>query len=1139
MFDAAAVFSGGRFSPGASAPTIRLGMFASGSVRMKEPVKAAALGLCLALTSVATPAHEDEMFFPMLARGMPSEAGAASNLVRPKQLRDQTLPLQPTRQIKFDTDEGTWLSVDVSPDSKRVVFDMLGDIYTLSAAGGKATAITRGMGFDTQPTYSPDGAWIAFVSDRSGAENVWVMRRDGSDARQISLGGDDSVLVSPAWSADGKSIYVSRFLWSADSYQLWRYDLDGTETLVVPIKAPGQPRDKGQSSLGAVASPDGKYIYFARRNGTSNDRKVDDWSIVRREIESGAEQTLVPTAAGRGRPSGAYFRPALSADGKLLAYATRFEGRTGLRLRNLKTNEDRWLAFPIEHDQIHAQSWQDLVPRYAFTRDARSVILSRNGKLEKLSVDGSTSAAIPFTATVDVQLGPLTRVAVKEETGPVRARLIQAPEQSPDAQFVAFSSLGHVYVMPLVDGAKPRRLTASETPEFHPSWSPDGKQIAFITWTAKQAGQVWIAGANGGAPRQITSVVGYYSHPVFTPDGKSVLVVRSENEARLRSSMEFGQHVRDASLILLPVEGGIAKVVATGAFGGKPHFAASPNLVYLRQAAGLSSVDLTSGEIKPAVDVQGPNWYFAENLAQVDDSRLSPDGKWVLAIIAQQAHIVAAPKPGETVDLLNPGREHRRITDVGADFIEWADGGNTVTWSVGSTFYRRALAEIKLNAPTSPSWSADVSKRGLDSFPAVVEVPRDDPRGSLVLRGARVITVRDSEVIENADVLVRDGRIAAVGPNGSLKFPADTEVRDVTGKIVVPGFIDVHDHVADIRRDVLAMESWGLRARLAYGITTAFDPSSLSIDMFAYQDLGDAGILVGSRVPSTGTAMFSFNRLSSVDEARALLTRYRDHYRTRNVKQYLIGNRQQRQWLAQAAKQVGVMPTSEGSLSLKLDLSQIMDGYSGSEHALPTPLYNDVIQFVARSGTSYDATLQIKNGGPGAQDNFVARDRPFMDEKYRLFRPYYIAAQQTLTREWVEPSTLLYPRIGGDVARIQRAGGVTAMGSHGEIQGPGFHWELEAHVEGGMTPLEALRAGTLGGAQAIGRAAEFGSIEPGKFADLVVLNADPRDDIRRSRDIEFVMKNGRLYDASTLDELWPRQRPLEQPWFDVDGPPVH
>jgi hypothetical protein len=759
--------------------------------------------------------------------------------------------------------------------------------------------------------------------------------------------------------------------------------------------------------------------------------------------------------------------------------------------------------------------------------------------LEKLPIDGGASVPIPFTAAVDLQLGPQTRVAIKQETGPVRARLMQTPEQSPDGKQVAFSALGHVYVMPLERGASPKRLTNGETPEFHPSWSPDGKNIAFITWTAKQAGQVWIVPANGGVPRRISDVAGYYSHPVFTRDGRSVLAVRSDNRARLHTSMEFGQHVREAALVSLPVQGGATKVVASGAFGGKPHFSARPNVVYVRQAGGLSSIDLSSGEIKPAIDVQGPNWYFAENQAQVDDSRLSPDGKWVLAVIAQQAHVLAAPAPGQVVDLLDPGREHRRITDVGADFIEWAAGGKTVTWSVGSTFYRRAFSDIKLNPADQPSWLADAPKRGVSAFKAVVEVPRDDPRGNLILRGARVITMRESEVIEDADVWIQDGRIAGVGPQGSLQSPVDATVRDVTGKTIVPGFIDMHDHVADIRRDVIAMESWGLRARLAYGITTAFDPSSLSIDMFAYQDLGDAGILVGSRVPTTGTAMFSFNRLASVDEARALLTRYRDHYRTRNVKQYLIGNRTQRQWLVQAAGDVGVMPTTEGSLSLKLELTQIMDGYAGSEHALPTPLYDDVIQFVARSGTSYDATLQIKNGGPGAQDNFVIRDRPFTDSKYMRTRPYGIAAQQALSRQWIEPSTLLYPRIGADAARIQRAGGVVGMGSHGEIQGMGFHWELEAHVQGGMTPLEALRAGTLGGAQAIGRGAEFGSLEPGKVADLVVLNTDPRQDIRRSRDTAFVMKNGRLYDTATLDELWPRQRVQETPWFADDRPPMH
>jgi hypothetical protein len=380
------------------------------------------------------------------------------------------------------------------------------------------------------------------------------------------------------------------------------------------------------------------------------------------------------------------------------------------------------------------------------------------------------------------------------------------------------------------------------------------------------------------------------------------------------------------------------------------------------------------------------------------------------------------------------------------------------------------------------------------------------------------------EVIEHSEILVRDGRIVDVGPVGTVKIPPNTTVRDVTGKTILPGFIDIHDHVSDIRRDVLSFHPWGLAARLADGVTTSFDPSTLSIDMFAYQDMIDAGLATGARVPSTGTALFSYNRIASLDEARSLLSRYRDHYRTHNIKEYLIGNRRQREWLIQAAAEMGMMPTTEGSLSLKLDLSQIMDGYAGNEHSLATPIYRDVVELVARSQTSYDATLQIKNGGSPAQDDFVVRDHPMSDRKFMRFRPYSVAAQSVLTRSWTDPATMLYPVIAGDLARIQRAGGVVAIGSHGEIPGVGFHWEMEAYVQGGMTPTEALRAGTIGSATAIGRASELGSIEPGKFADLVILNEDPRQDIRDSRAIAEVMQNGRLYEGDTLDEVWPRQK---------------
>jgi imidazolonepropionase-like amidohydrolase len=576
--------------------------------------------------------------------------------------------------------------------------------------------------------------------------------------------------------------------------------------------------------------------------------------------------------------------------------------------------------------------------------------------------------------------------------------------------------------------------------------------------------------------------------------------------------------------------------------GGKPHFTRDPALVQVYMAEGLNAVRLDGSGRRAVVRVVGPGWYFAEGPAPVDELSLSPDGRWALAQIAQQLHLLAVPPDGGTIDLSRLSVAHRKVTDVGADFHAWADGGDTVTWSVGSTFYRQPLAAIALDSPGAPARAGQSPRpgsHGVAAFTAVVEMPRDVPRGVLLLRGGTVITVNGDEVIEDADLLIVDDRIAAIGRRGEVSVPASATVRDIRGRYVVPGFIDAHTHIADVRRVILDLQSWGPLASLAYGVTTAFDPSPLSIDMLAYEDLIDTGQMPGARIHSTGPALFSFNTFASQDEVRAVLSRYRDHYRVMNLKQYRTGNRQVRRWIADSAREMGLMPTCEGALSMKLNLTQVLDGFSGIEHALTAaPLGHDVVELVARSRTSYTATLSIGNGGPPAQDYFIVRDRPRDDPKLNRFAPSYVVDVKMQQRMWREESEYLFPSIAAGVAGIRRAGGLIAMGSHGETPGLGFHWEMQAHAMGGMTPAEVLRAATLGSAEAIGRQQEFGSIEAGKYADLVILEADPLRDIGNALAIEQVMKNGRLYDADTMDEIWPRQLPLAPRWFWNDDLPM-
>jgi hypothetical protein len=355
---------------------------------------------------------------------------------------------------------------------------------------------------------------------------------------------------------------------------------------------------------------------------------------------------------------------------------------------------------------------------------------------------------------------------------------------------------------------------------------------------------------------------------------------------------------------------------------------------------------------------------------------------------------------------------------------------------------------------------------------------------------------------------------------------------DVTGKTIVPGFIDSHAHWFEIRRGLLDTGHWAFLANVAYGVTAGLDVQTSTNDQFAYQDLIDSGKMIGLRAFSTGPGVFSNNEFESKEQAVGVLKRYRDHYRTRNIKAYLSGNRKQRQYVIQASKELGMMPTTEGGLDLKLDLTHMADGFWGTEHSLPIlPLYRDVVQFLAQSGTTYTPTLLVLYGGPWAEEYFFTQENPHDDAKIRRFMPHFIVDAKTQRRLWFRPEEHAFDRTAAEAAKIVRAGGLVGIGSHGQFQGLGYHWEMRALASGGLEPMAVLRAATQNGARIIGRQDEIGSLEAGKFADLVILNANPLEDIRNTNAIDRVMQNGRLYDAATMDQVWPEQKELEPLWF--------
>ncbi|WP_260582278.1 hypothetical protein [Sphingopyxis sp. PET50] len=482
------------------------------------------------------------------------------------------LPLKPARTLEYDVSSGTFMSLALSPDGKTILFDMLGEIYALPATGGRAVPVSTGLAFEVQPVFSPDGQWIAYVSDRSGGDNVWIARADGSDARRISEDDDGAVRTSPEWSADGQSVYVSRYRIRLGHYELWRHPIGGRPgELVAAIRAGDDaPRDSWQSTLGVSPSRDGKYLYYARRVGDLSVDEPVQWTIVRRDLATGAEQPVVTSSGGREAGGETFFRPAISPDSRLLAYATRRLGATRLRVRDLATGLDRDLE-PAPLDLTNGAAWMDLIPRYSFTPDGKAILIAHEGRIERRPLDGTAPTRINFTAKLKLAVGPSTRISFREETGPIRAKLPNGTSLSPDGERVAYAALGAVYVQPARAGHRCACRSCGDPPSL-PSWSPDGSRIVYVTWSDAAGGAVWTVAADGsGAPVKVSDVAAFYSHPAYTPDGSAILAVRSPAAARQQTSFEFGT-LRPSDLVSFPIAGGAPRVVTSGAAGAATPF---------------------------------------------------------------------------------------------------------------------------------------------------------------------------------------------------------------------------------------------------------------------------------------------------------------------------------------------------------------------------------------------------------------------------------------------------------------------------------------------------------------------------------------------------------------------------------------
>ncbi len=1064
--------------------------------------------LSLAALSLAAQAPVSAQAPPPAASPVPTPAAATSPTPAKEAAKwDVNNAPGPKTTANLDVTSGTWMTVDVSPDGKEIVFDLLGDIYSLPISGGEAKSLTSGAMWDMQPRFSPDGKKIAFTSDRAGGDNIWVMDRDGKNPKQVTK-ESFRLLNSPAWSPDGQYIAARKHFTATRSLgagEIWLYHVAGGDGLQVTKKANDQ-KDVGEP----VFSKDGKIIYYSMDATPgalfeyNKDVYAGVYAIRAVNLETGESEGVT------GGPGGAV-RPVISRDGKTLAFARRIRDKQVLMLRDLTSGREWQVYDGLERDMQEAWAIHGLYPTYSWMPDDSAIVIWSGGKLRKVDVKAKAAVEIPFRVKDTRAITEAVRFPIEVAPPSLAVKNLRFVEVSPTGDKVLFQALGRLWIRDLPQGTARRLTSEANHWEHYPSFSRDGRNVVYTTWDDEKLSTIRVVPVAGGEGRAVVSDPGHYVEPVFSPDG-STIVYRKSGGGFIRSPL----YSSNSGLYKVPAAGGISTLIARR--GVRPHFGASNDRVFFQKSEGdtrsLSSIGLDGREERA---------HFASKDAT--EFKVSPDGTWVAFREGFKVFVGAFAMAGQKVDI-GPKTSAFPVAQVGkeaGEYLHWSGDSSKLHWSLGPELFERSVKDsfkFLANAETLPDLPATGRHIGFEAAP-------DLPKGKIALVGGRVVTMKGDTVIADGVVVVEGNRIIAVGPRGSIRVPADAKVVNVAGKTVMPGIVDVHWHGGFGTEEVVPQRNWVMYASLGFGVTTVHDPSNDTSTVFAASEMARAGLITAPRIFSTGTILYGAGgdfraEINSLDDARFHLKKLKA-VGAFSVKSYNQPRREQRQQVVAAARELGMMVVPEGGSLYMHNMTMVADGNTGVEHSVPVAnLYEDALQFWSQTKTGYTPTLVVGYGGLSGEYYWYERTRVWQNKRLLTFVP-----QENVDARAMRPimsagdNDFNHVSLAKSATELAKRGVMVNIGAHGQREGLGAHWEMWMLAQGGMKNHDVLKAATISGARYLGLDKDIGSLEVGKLADVIVIDGNPLMDIRVTENVSHTMINGRLFDAATMDELLP------------------